>query len=292
MLGEEEKQSEAREGTMEPPALIEPAALIDLEAYPLHDMESARRRDLVATSKAALRDAGSFTLDGFMRPEALEAAVAQVLPAMESASFHHEQNHNIYFAKRDLDGVPDSLQEKTLTTSNYTLTCDQLSGGVVHQVYCWAPLRHFLAEVLEEPALYRMEDPLAALNVMGYGQGQQIGWHFDRAAFTVTLPLQAPEGGGLFRYHRNLRSESDPNFDGVQQLLDGEEAKVRTLKVAPGSLNIFAGFRSAHRVTPVEGDRFRMMAVLSFMPQQGVTFSPEDRVQFYGRSEPHASLML
>jgi len=271
--------------------LKDPAELIDISAYPLHDSENPRRRELVAESKAALREEGSFTLTGFLRPEALARAVTQVQAPMETASFHHFQQHNIYFAKNNLQDIPEELREKNITTSNHTLTCDQLSGGVIHQVYCWDPLKDFLAEVLERPALHRMEDPLAALNVMGYGPGEQIGWHFDRANFTVTIPLQAPEGGGLFRYVRNLRSASDPNHDGVARLLAGDETETRTLRVSPGSLNVFAGFRSAHRVTPIEGKRFRMVAVLSYMPEPGVVFSPEDREQFYGRSTPQPSLM-
>ena len=38
------------------------------------------------------------------------------------------------------------------------------------------------------------------------------------------------------------------------------------------------------RLTPIEGDRLRLIAILSFMDQPGVMFSPEDRVQFYGRA--------
>ena len=271
--------------------LTDPGALIDLAAYPLDDPANPRRRALIDEGRAALHDEGSFTLPGFLRPAALAEAVRQVARPMETASFHHLQNHNIYFKKSGLEGIPELLKAKRLTTSNHTLTCDQLAGGVLHRVYCWDPLKDFLAEVLERPALYRMADPLAALNVMGYGPGEQIGWHFDRSNFTVTLPLQAPEGGGLFRYIRNLRSASEPNYDGVARLLAGNESEARTLKVAPGSLNVFAGFRSAHRVTPIEGKRFRMVAVFSFMPEQDVAFSPEDREQFYGRSEAVPSLM-
>jgi len=30
----------------------------------------------------------------------------------------------------------------------------------------------------------------------------------------------------------------------------------------------------------------RLIAILCFMERAGVTFSPDDRIQFYGRSEP------
>jgi hypothetical protein len=124
---------------------------------------------------------------------------------------------------------------------------------------------------------------------MGYGADDGIGWHFDRAEFTVTLLLQAPEAGGVFEYRRNLRTAAEPNYDGVAHLLAGEDPEVRALAVRPGTLNVFAGYRSPHRVTPVSGDRMRLIAVLSFMEQPEVRFSAEDRRQFYGRSDERAS---
>ena len=133
-----------------------------------------------------------------------------------------------------------------------------------------------------------MADPLARLNIMGYGDGEGIGWHFDRARFTVTLLLQAPEGGGQFEYRRDLRSEDDPNYEGVARLLAGQDPAVGRLPLAPGTLNLFAGKLAAHRVTPIEGATMRMIAVLSFMEQPDVIFGPEDRIQFYGRAEPVA----
>ena len=36
--------------------------------------------------------------------------------------------------------------------------------------------------------------------------------------------------------------------------------------------------------TPIEGGRPRLIAILSFMDRPDVMFTPEDRVQFYGRA--------
>ena len=41
-----------------------------------------------------------------------------------------------------------------------------------------------------------MADPLACLNVMSYSPADGLGWHFDRAEFTVTLLLRAAGAGG------------------------------------------------------------------------------------------------
>jgi hypothetical protein len=260
-------------------------SLIDVTRYPLDDDLGEGRQALAAQCRRDLESQGSFSLDGFLRPEALAACVRQVAPLMARESFHHCQTHNVYFAK-EAPSLPQGHGALTpLTSSNHTLTCDQLDGTVIRQVYEWEPLCAFLADVLEKQQLYRMADPLARLNVMGYGRDEAIGWHFDRSQFTVTLLLQAPEAGGVFEYRRNLRSEDDPNYGGVARLLERRDPEVRTLPLRPGTLNVFAGRFAAHRLTPVEGDRMRLVAILSFMEESQVMFRPEDQLQFYGRTE-------
>lgn len=261
------------------------ADLLNLQRYPLAALDSPAGRDLVEAVRRIWQRDGSFSLDGFLRPAAVDRAVAEIEPLMRRDAFHHESRHNIYFS--DEEPFPPALGAgaSRLTTSNYTLTGDQLAGSVVRQVYEWPALPAFLAQVLDKPALYPMADPLARLNVMGYGPGDGIDWHFDRAEFTVTLLLQAPEDGGQFRYRRNLRSAEDPNYEGVLRLLRGEDKMVQGLPLAPGTLNVFAGYRSPHRVTPVVGERWRLVSVLSYMEQPDVVFSATDRERFYGRSE-------
>jgi hypothetical protein len=258
--------------------------LIDVTRYPLDDDMGEARQALVAQCRSDLESQGSFSLDGFLRPEALAACVGEVAPLMARDSFHHCQTHNIYFAK----GAPSLPQGHGAladqTSSNHTLTCDQLDGTVIRQVYEWPPLCAFLADVFEKQ-LYRMADPLACLNVMGYGRDEAIGWHFDRSQFTVTLLLQAPEAGGVFEYRRNLRGEDDPNYDGVARLLAGQDPEVHSLPLRPGTLNVFAGRFAAHRLTPVAGSRMRLVAILTFMDEPQVMFRPDDRRQFYGRTE-------
>jgi hypothetical protein len=129
-----------------------------------------------------------------------------------------------------------------------------------------------------------MEDPLARVNCMSYGPGECLNWHFDRSEFTTTLLLQAPEAGGAFEYRTDLRSDDDPNYDGVARMLNGEDPEVRSLTLTPGALNVFRGKNTAHRVTPVDGARNRVIAVFSFYDRPGVLFTEEERVGFYGRA--------
>ncbi len=256
--------------------------IIDLARYPIDELGGDEAAALIARCRDSLAQSGSFSLAGFLRLAALSACVGEIAPLMTGA-FHHTQQHNIYFDK-SIDLPPGHAALAPLTSSNHTVACDRLAGTVIRRVYEWPPLAEFLAAVLDKPRLYLMADPLARLNVMPYGPGDQLGWHFDRAQFSVTLLLQAAEAGGVFQYRRNLRSAEDPNYDGVGRLLAGADDEVCELTLTPGTLNVFAGRYAAHRVTPVEGSRPRLMAVLSFMEEPDVTFCAEDRIQFYGRA--------
>jgi hypothetical protein len=56
------------------------------------------------------------------------------------------------------------------------------------------------------------------------------------------------------------------------------------MSLAAGTLNVFAGKNTAHRVTPVRGARSRVVAVFSYYDNPGVTFSSAERIGFYGRA--------
>ena len=263
---------------------IDAPAALDLQRYPLDALAEPRGQALVACCRARLADEGMFNLDGLVRPAALVQCVAEVKPVLDRAAFTHKRRHNIYFLK-DVPGLPachPALAE--FETINHTICADQIPGSLVCRIYEWPPLASFLAAVMDKPVLHVMADPLARANVMAYRDGEALNWHFDRSEFTTTLLLQAPEAGGEFQYRSDLRSDTDPNYDGVARLARGEDPAVRTLPLEAGTLNVFKGRNTAHRVTPIQGGRERIIAVFSFYEKPGVMFSAEERRGFYGRA--------
>ncbi len=220
---------------------------------------------------------------GFLRPEALTAAVGELRPLIETGAFAHVREHNIYF-KPSVEGLsPDHPALRRFRTSNRTVTADRMGEAVVVRLYDWPPFAAFLAATLDKERLWTMDDPLARVNVMAYGEGEALNWHFDRSEFTPTLLLQSPESGGAFEYARDLRSDEDPNYAGVARLVDGE-IETTLMPLRPGTLNVFRGKNTAHRVTPVGGATHRIIAVFSYYERAGMTFSPEERLGFYGRA--------
>ncbi|WP_323037748.1 2OG-Fe(II) oxygenase [Pararhodobacter sp.] len=259
--------------------------ILNLDTYPLDKPRSAEWQALVARCRADLAAHGMFNLPGFMHPNVAKDAAQSLTLKFQTEAFRHERAHNIYFLK-SIPELPDDHPALTLCkTSNDTLCLDQITDSPMAQLYAWPEFAEFLAATMEKPALYTMADPLAGVNVMSYREGQSLNWHFDRSEFTTTLLLQAPQKGGDFIYRTDLRRDDDPNYDGVARLLTGQDPDVRSLTLTPGTLNVFRGKNTPHRVGDVKGPVSRVISVYSFFERPGVAFSEDERLGFYGRAQ-------
>jgi hypothetical protein len=99
----------------------------------------------------------------------------------------------------------------------------------------------------------------------------------------VTLALQPAAAGGVFEFVPMLRTPDDPNPGAVRRLLTGERAGIRTLRGAAGTLALFRGHLSPHRVTPVEGSTCRINVVLAYATVPDARLSEHARQLFYNR---------
>jgi hypothetical protein len=258
--------------------------ILDLDRFPLDKPGSPEWQALVQRCRADLDAAGMFNLEGFVRPAAIDRALSEIKPVMDTLSFTHRRSHNIYF-KNEIAGLPaDHPALRRVETINHTVCCDQIPDSVPLWIYEWPQFAVFLAAAMNKETLFAMRDPLARVNVMAYREGEALNWHFDRSEFTTTLLLQAADAGGEFQYRSNLRTDADPNYDGVARLLAGQDNEVKTLQLGAGTLNVFKGKNTAHRVTPCKGTRERLVAVFSYYERPGVMFSKEEQVGFYGRA--------
>ncbi len=257
--------------------------ILDLDLYPIDKPGSAAWFALVEKCQADLAKDGMFNLEGLVKPVALKKIVAEIQPVMGTLSFVHKRSHNIYFRKQIPELAAGHPALVKVDTINHTVCADQISQSTIMWIYEWAPFIIFLATCMGKEALYPMRDALARVNVMAYRDGETLNWHFDRSEFTTTLLLQAPEQGGDFVYRTDLRSEDEPNYDGVAKLLRGQDPDVQTLEVSAGTLNVFRGKNTAHKVSTVRGTKERLIAVFSYFDRPGVLFTKEDQMGFYGR---------
>jgi predicted 2-oxoglutarate/Fe(II)-dependent dioxygenase YbiX len=132
--------------------------------------------------------------------------------------------------------------------------------------------------------LHEYADPLSSINLHYASNGQELGWHFDNSSFAITLMIQPPEDGGDFEYLKDVRDTDagDMNYPLSQKILNGEMPPEK-LSMDAGSLVLFRGRNSMHRVTPVKGSQTRMLVVLAYNTEPGISLSESARLTFYGR---------
>ncbi len=258
--------------------------LINLDAYPIDKPENSAYKELVTRCRADLDSGGMFNLVDFIRPEAILKAVAEVEPILESNSFKHHRQHNIFF-KDEVPGIPvDHPSLRKFDSINHTICADQIENSVVVKVYEYPPLRRFIADTMGKMDLHLMDDPLARVNVMATRDGEALNWHFDQSEFTTTIMLQASNEGGQLEYRSEIHTPQQPDYDAVARLVEGYNSENKIATLTPGTLNVFRGVNTPHRVTTVSGSRERIMTIFSFYEQPDVAFSDDMRIGFYGRA--------
>lgn len=260
------------------------ADLIDLDRYPMADLTTPTGQAFTAECRERLRENGVCSLPGFLKPSTA-AAMAKHGLSLLSRSYRDESRHNVYFTTEDTTlptghpGYPS--QRLAANTIPYDLIDDDQP---LRHLYNWEPLRAFIAAVLGKEELYLHADPMGAMILFVYGEGDELGWHFDHADFVTTLLLQAPERGGAFEHVKDLRSAENENHDGIRKVLTGASDRIENVSGTAGTLSLFVGQNSIHRVTRIGGDRARVVAVLSYEEEPGVIFTEEEQLRFYGRT--------
>ena len=259
--------------------------IVDLERYPITDRTNPAYQALVTRSQSLLGEEGVAIFPGFVRDEVVATMADQTL-ALHPCMFPFRESHTVYFKPQDDSVEPTHPLRRLMSTEKDTVAyADIPTDHLIRQIYQSDDVLSFIRDVLNLDVLYRHADPLAALNLQGFSAGQQLGWHFDRSDFSVTLSLQAANAGGDFEYVRMLRNENDDCYDAVGQFLDNPATqKIEVLPQVPGTLTLFRGRYSLHRVTPVVGDRLRLNAVFAYVDQPNVEFSDYARKLFYGRT--------
>ena len=140
-----------------------------------------------------------------------------------------------------------------------------------------------IAQMLNEPVLFPLADPVMGCTATVMYDGDNHGWHFDLNDFVVSILLQAPEAGGTFDFAPNIRADGDENYAGVAAALDGRSEAVRSIKVEAGTLLLFCGRRALHCVPPVSGSVPRVIALFSYDRNPGVRYNSDVYARVVGR---------
>ncbi len=255
-------------------------SLIDVERYPLRALASPEGLAFVQECRQKFNADGLCELPGFVHQRGL-GELAEEATAVSDLAWRCSSTHNAWLDDPHL-APAGTVQARPETTRVGSVAFDHI-GPRLRSVYEWDPLKDFLAGVLGKPQLYRLADPLGACSINVFDDSGVHGWHFDEAEFTITLMLQAPVEGGAFEYVPRIRGTEDEHSQ-VSDILDGKRDNVRELPFTPGTLLIFAGRETIHRVTDVSGDVSRFVAVLCYADAPDVRNSANVQRLFWGRT--------
>jgi hypothetical protein len=255
-----------------------------LRRYPINDPASPEHRALVQACRDQLRDTGVAQLAGFLTPAAVSEMLA-LASQLVSRAWASNQAHTVYFEPADDAAGPGHPRALLQHSAKKAIAYDLIpSGAPIRQLYESDDLTGFIAAVLGKQVLYRSADPLDALEIAIFDDGDELGWHFDNSEFSVTVMYQESETGGHFDYYPGLRDEDHDNYPAVQEILHGGSEGAVRLPASPGTLAVFRGQHALHRVTPVSGPVSRINSVLTYGERPGMKLNQLTQTLFYGRT--------
>lgn len=264
-------------------AMTDFAAIVDLDRYPIDRKGSAAWDALVAGARRQHETEGACNLEGFLTAEGIAATLAEANALLARHGYQKTYVRNAYFLPDDPALPADHPLRRLWATGSLQVAYDQIGRDtLLNRLYLWPPLIDFIAAVEERATLHPMADQFQALNVIAHGDGEELAWHYDHNDFTVTLLLQEATEGGEFAFAPDIRTADDPNYPTVARVFDGEAALVRRPHRAAGTLTLFRGRNSLHRVDPCHGPQPRITAILTYDERPDCRRGLRHNVGIYG----------
>lgn len=262
------------------------ADIVDLGRYPIDRPHCSEYRGVLDQAREEMRATGCTQLKGFVRPEAVVAMCAEV-DGKRCLLDYSSEELNPYFTPDD-PALPEDHPVRTRQIRrNWWLCRDRIdTDGLMTRLFESDTFLEFVRGALGANILYRHGDPMSAFLVNVQSDGDEFPWHFDSNETSISILLRKSTRGGRFEYAPNLRTEDDPNFEDVSDVLKGRRDRVLAPDMEPGDLQIFAGRYSLHRVTQVEGAECRYSLILGYANTQNLIAAKSSVLNAFGRSHP------
>ncbi len=256
-----------------------PEKIVNLQKHPIEEINYRKN------CKARLDLKGALVMENFLTEKSLDYLQSESRELYRFAYFCH-QNHNAYLLEPEPDLSDEHIRNLAQISDKGCVTHDQIPlNSPLRTLYEWSIFQSFL-EALLSNKIFPYKDNLSSININYFEQGQQLGWHFDNASFAVTLMVQAPDQGGEFQYLEHLRNleESDQGFSKTEDVVKGR-LQCKKLNMGDGTLVLFKGRNSLHRVSPVKSNKSRILVTLNYNTEPGIMLSELARMTFFGRLE-------
>ncbi|MDH3375865.1 MAG: hypothetical protein OEQ39_02735 [Gammaproteobacteria bacterium] len=265
------------------------ADMVNLARYPIADLDTAEGAAFAKQCRREYLETGLCMLPDFIVPGARQI-LAEEASAISSEAYFCKSTHNAYLTEDNPEWSVQDVAKRQEQTYVGSVAYDRIpDDAYLRRLYLWDPLKDFIGSVLGKSEFYRFADPLGACSINVFVDGGEHGWHFDESEFTVTLMLQAPTSGGAFEYVPKIRGRANEK-EIVAAVLDGNRNGVVELPFTAGTLLIFGGQQTIHRVTRVSGRRARLVPVLCYSEQPDLKNSESVRMLFWGRTGNEAGL--
>ena len=254
--------------------------LIDLDRYPIDQLESGVGRDLIDICHNTLATQAIALLPGFIRPNAISEIAEEAQGLIDQAcrydqpraAFYEHPNH--HHRVHSGDGWSTLRSKRHPNRYCQILNYQIPNNSNLRAIYLWPKLTEFVRRVLDVSRLYPSVCPHLALTMKVAFEGDLDGWHYDPNDGVITLMLQPSESGGEFEYAPYIRNEQEENYTGVKRLFHSPNTEAQRIKLEAGTFTLFNGRFSMHRVRPVGPTKQpRIVAIFSYDERPDMVFS-------------------
>jgi len=261
---------------------------VDLERYPIGDLDAPDAMELARRCRTELATDGVSILPAFLTAEATARAVMEA-EALAPLGHPSDVEGTPYLELPD-DGWAEGHPRVTWAHTRLTAVAYNRfpAGSVLRTLYESDALLGFLSRALGFE-VFRYDDALGGLNLAAMYEGDRLAWHYDQTDFVVSLAVQESESGGNFECVPHTRGivngTVDERYDEVAAILAGDETRLVTIPMTPGTLMLFEGRHTLHRVSDIVGSRPRYVGLFGYDRKPGTCSSELLRLIRYGRAE-------
>ncbi len=243
--------------------------IIDLERYPVDQIESDKAQALLKKCRNDADEKALCMLPDFIQPKIASELASELESLIDNAS-RFDITRTAYIKPVD-PALPENHPRKFAHPTKYhqVLNYQISNSSMLRQVFYWQPLTDFLARAMGYDQFFRSDCPHLALTSKIASEGDTDGWHYDSNEVVFSIVLQESDQGGEFEYMPNIRKDGDQNYDIISKAFKKPEPYSIRHKIMPGTLVMFKGISSLHRVTPVVGNRRRIVALFSYHTEPG-----------------------
>lgn len=263
--------------------------VINLVQYPIETPEAGGFQQLIARCRQQLAANGACELPGFLTDQGLKLLISES-QALSKKAYFNRLVGNAYLEATDPNLPDDHPRRQTEPTSLGVIAYDEYpKSALLRRIYEYQPLMDLVMAVLQLKSIHRYADPMGGLNLSVMGPGDYLRWHFDQTDFVTSLSIQVSEEGGDFEFVPRVRSRDDECYEEVGKVLTGKHPGVQRIANQPGTLLLFKGRDSIHRVTTIKGHQPRLMGLFAYDERPGVVSTDHLRQIRYGRTTPYVN---